>query len=243
MRFAERLQSASLLRRYKRFLADVELPDGRCLTVHCPNTGSMVGCLTPGNPVLLSRSVSPIRKYPYTLEMIQVAGNWVGVNTSLTNSLVREALQQGVIEEFGQFEELQAEVAVGAGSRLDFFLRSGERRIYLEVKNCTLTVDGIALFPDAVTARGTKHLLALERLRFEGFEAAVLFCVQRGDAVSFSPATAIDSLYAETLSRVARAGVVVLAYQAEVQPEGIAVARRLPVFLGGSLVAGGGVNR
>lgn len=243
MRFVERLQSASLVRRYKRFLAEVELPDGRFLTVHCPNTGSMVGCLTSGNSVLLSQATNPTRKYPYTLEMIQVDGFWVGVNTSRTNALVREALLQGVIEEFGQIEEVRAEVAVGAGSRLDFFLRTGKRRIYLEVKNCTLVENGVAMFPDAVTARGAKHLSALKRLRREGFEAAVLFCVQRGDAVSFSPATAIDPFYAETLVQVEQAGVTVLAYQAEVQPEGIAVVRRLPVVLGGRGEAGGGGNQ
>lgn len=229
MRFEGQLQPASLVRRYKRFLAEVELPDGGRLTVHCPNTGSMAGCLAPGNPVLLSSAANPKRKYPQTLELIQVAGFWVGVNTARTNHLVREALLVGVIEEFGPVVELRAEVEVGGGTRLDFFFRAGERRVYLEVKNCTLVAEGRAMFPDAVTARGTKHLVALTRLAAAGFAAAVLFCVQREDATSFSPAALIDPTYSQTLRQAWRAGVLVLAYQAAVRPEGVTIVRRLPV--------------
>lgn len=232
MKFDQKLLPGVLIRRYKRFLADVELDSGETITVHCPNSGSMLGCSEPSSPVLLSRSENPKRKYPHTLEMVQADSIWVGVNTALTNHLVREALEDGVIEEFGRPEKIRAEVKTSANTRLDFMLECGGSTIYMEVKNCSLAEDGRAMFPDAVTARGTKHLLELEALRREGHGAAVLFCVQRGDADCFFPATHIDPLYGETLARVQEAGVMVLAYQADVSPGEIRVAWKLPVKIG-----------
>lgn len=230
MLFKQMLQPATLLRRYKRFLADVELADGMGLTVHCPNTGSMLGCNEPGLPVMISRSDNPGRKYPHTLEMIEVGGHWVGINTSLTNRLVREALINGVFPELAPFEQIKAEVKTGH-SRLDFLLSNGADLTYLEVKNCTLARDGIAMFPDAVTVRGTKHLEELQRLHGEGHRAALIFCVQMTGVSSFAPAAAIDPLYSETLTRVVDNGVMALACRADVSPEGIIVKERLPVVL------------
>jgi len=231
MQFTATLQPAFFVRRYKRFLIDAILPGGREITAHCPNTGSMQGCLRPGCEIRLLRSDSPNRKYPYSLELTRPADAWIGVNTGRANALVREALVNGVITEFGPIDRCQAEVKVAAHSRLDFLLWSGQRSIYLEVKNCTLASDAVGLFPDAITARGTKHLHDLIALRRQGHGAAVFFCVQRQDAQRFAPASHIDPLYAQTLRQAALAGVQVLAYQAEVREDGIDIKRPLPVEL------------
>lgn len=232
MRFPLPLQPATFIRRYKRFLVDVRLPDGHEITVHCPNTGSMQGCLAPGCEVRLLASANPKRRYGYTLEMTRPGTEWIGVNTSRTNSLVREALLNGVVSELAGIDHCRAEVKVSAGSRLDFMLQRGSQTIYMEVKNCTLAQEGIALFPDAVTSRGTKHLHELMALKAQDHGAVIFFCVQRGDANRFAPASRIDPLYARTLAEAARAGVMVLAYQAEVGEEGIDIRRPLPVAVG-----------
>lgn len=223
-------RSGILLQRYKRFMADIRLRDSSVLTVHCPNSGSMKGCSTPGSEVVVSRSANSNRAYPWTLEMVKADGVWVGVNTSRTNRLVREALERGVINDFGPVDSVTPEIRVSAESRLDFLVRAAGRNIYLEVKNCSLAENGVALFPDAVTARGVRHLLELDRLRREGQRAALIFCVQRGDAGRFLPAAAIDPLYAETLHAVYRNGLTVLAYQADVQPGQISITGKIPVF-------------
>lgn len=223
-------RSGILIRRYKRFLADIRMEDGSVLTVHCPNSGSMKGCSAPGSAVVVSRSANAKRAYPWTLEMVRADGVWVGVDTSLTNRLVREALENGVIADFGPIDAINREVKVSAASRLDFLVRAGGRNIYVEVKNCSLAENGTALFPDAVTARGTRHLLELDRLRRQGKRAALIFCVQRADVRRFLPAAAIDPLYAATLLDLYREGLTVLAYQAEVQPERIEITKKIPVF-------------
>jgi len=229
MIFDQKLQPAIFLRRYKRFLVDVRLPDKTETTVYCPNTGRMTGCLRSGCDVLLSRSTNQKRKYRYTLELTRPDLYWVGVNTGRTNALVEEALRCGVVKELEKFDRLHAEVKVSAKSRLDFLLQNDDLMMYLEVKNCTLAEHGAAMFPDAVTSRGTKHLHELMSLRGRGFEAGVFFCVQRADAQYFSPADHVDKLYADTLREAAQAGVQVMAYQAEVRPQGIAIAKKLPI--------------
>ena len=229
MQFDQKLKPGVLLRRYKRFLADIRLENNRTVTAHCPNSGSMRGCSDPGSPVLLSRSENRRRKYAHTLEMVQAGTVWVGVNTGLTNRLVREALENGVIKEFGRLDAITQEVKTSANTRLDFLLEQQGTKIFLEVKNCSLAENRVAMFPDAVTARGTKHLQELAALKQQGCRAAVLFCVQRGDAECFMPAAHIDPLYAESLAKAAAEGVMVLAYQAEVGPGEIRVAGKLPV--------------
>ena len=231
MKFPEQLQEAELIRRYKRFLADVRLEDGTELTVHCPNSGSMKSCSEPGSRVCFSRSENPGRKYPHTLEMVRAGSVWVGVNTSLTNQIVVEALKNGTISELAGFDSLKREVKTSDSSRLDILLLRGEDKTYIEVKNCSLVEGGTAMFPDAVTARGTKHLNELARLVDLGHQGVILFLVQRADARQFAPAAAIDPLYAETLARVRDEGVMILAYKAEVTPEAIEVTGSLPVVL------------
>ncbi|MEN8141451.1 MAG: DNA/RNA nuclease SfsA [Thermodesulfobacteriota bacterium] len=224
-------QPAKFIRRYKRFLVDVELPDATVITVHCPNTGSMRGCLESGCPVQISRSDNPKRKYPHTLEMTRVAGEWIGVNTMRTNHLVREAIEAGTIAELPQFTEIRPEVKVSDQSRLDFLIISDNNHIYIEVKNCTLVEEGVAMFPDAVSKRASKHLEELSQLVRQGHRAMIFYCVQRGDGRKFSPARHIDPLYAETLTRAVAAGVEVVAYQALVQPTAVVITRPLPILL------------
>lgn len=225
-------QTGILLRRYKRFLADVLLADGTNLTVHCPNSGAMLGCSAPGSPVLISRAANVRRKYLWTLEMVREDNTWIGVNTALTNALVREAIENRTIADFGEIDAIVPEVRVSQQSRLDFLLRAAGGDIFVEVKNCSLARNGVALFPDAVTARGTRHLLELEKLMAEGRRAALIFCVQRADAERFRPAAAIDPVYAKTLARVHGRGLTVLAYQAEVRPGTVRIVRKIPVNTG-----------
>lgn len=222
-------QTGILIQRYKRFLADITLADGSELTVHCPNSGSMRGCSTPGSPVILSKSDNPKRKYAWTLEMVQEKGIWIGINTMMTNQIVREALENGTIDDFGSIESVQPEVKVSDKSRLDFLVQTESGPVYIEVKNCSLVQDDAAMFPDAVTVRGTKHLLELELLRKDNVRTAVLFCIQRADGSCFRPAHEIDPTYAETLHAVQAEGVHVLAYRARVQPDSVTITGKLPL--------------
>ncbi|PIE58098.1 MAG: DNA/RNA nuclease SfsA [Desulfobulbus propionicus] len=224
---------AKLVKRYKRFLADVQLDDGRILTVHCPNSGSMLGCSDPGLPVLISRSTNPQRKYPWTLELVRVGPSWIGINTARTNKLVHEALTNGRINHFDPIKTIVPEVKISEKSRLDFMLEHepGGRTTYLEVKNCSLAQDKCALFPDAVTARGTRHLEELISLAHQGHGASLLFCIQREDTDAFQPAAHIDPNYAETLAKAIKAGVLVLAFKARVSPQEIYIRKEVPVSL------------
>ncbi len=222
-------QNGILLRRYKRFLADIQLDDGSELTVHCPNSGSMRGCSAPGSPVILSKSDNLKRKYAWTLEMVQNKGVWIGVNTGMTNRIVREALENQVIDDFGRIESIRAEVKVSDKSRLDFLVQTSKGPVYIEVKNCSLVEEDRAIFPDAVTVRGTKHLRELDALRDSNTRTAVLFCVQRSDGACFRAAWEIDPTYSETLIEVQNKGVSVLAYRATVLPDSVTITDKLPL--------------
>jgi sugar fermentation stimulation protein A len=231
MRFTSPLVQGTLIKRYKRFLADVRMADDEILTVHCPNTGTMLSCSTPDSKVCLSRSNNPKRKYPFTLEMVKVHSTWVGVNTARTNKLVAEAIEKGQIAEFQDINTIKTEIKTSDHTRLDLLVSHGNSSTYIEVKNCSLAVNRCAMFPDAVTVRGTKHLHELTRLTVEGSRACIFFLVQRMDADQFSPASHIDLIYGEALRQAAKAGVLVLVYQAEVSPKGINVVRALPYSL------------
>lgn len=231
MHFTPPLKHGTLSRRYKRFLADVRLPGGKEITVHCPNSGSMRGCSDPGSQVCFSHSANPARKYPHTLEMVHNGITWIGVNTARTNQIVAEAIEKGQIRELTNFDTLKREVKISSASRLDLLLEDGGQQTYIEVKNCSLAENGRALFPDAVTQRGTKHLRELERLVINGHKGVIFFLVQRLDCDCFTPAAAIDPVYAATLAEVHLTGVTILAYQARVTPESIEIAGSLPVKL------------
>lgn len=232
MIFPGTLIQATLVRRYKRFLADVVLDDGEKLTVYCPNTGSMRSCSAPGSRVCLSESTNPKRKYRYTLEMVRVGDSWVGVNTALTNTLVAEAIAEGKIAELQGVDSIIREVKISSRSRLDLLLHKKGRKIYVEIKNCSLVENGVAMFPDAVTERGRKHLDDLAGLVKLGHEGVIFYLVQRTDASCFQPATHIDPAYAETLKSVSKAGVQIMVYQAELSTCEIRVSKALPFSFG-----------
>lgn len=226
------LTPGRLIRRYKRFLVDVELEDGRQITAHTPNTGRMLGCSEPGRPVWLSRHDSPGRKYNYTLELIDMPGTLVGVNTMAPNRLVAAAASAGLLAEMPGRLKVEREVSVGR-SRLDLRLTDPEGRVAMvEIKSCTLAESRVAYFPDAVTARGEKHLRELAGLVQEGLRAVVFILVQRNDADCFSPAEHIDPLWSARLREVAAEGVEVWAYEAEMDLKKIRLGRSLPVNLG-----------
>ena len=226
------LIEACLLRRYKRFLADVELEDGTVMTAHCPNSGSMRGCVGQGWPVMLSTSDNPNRKYPHTLEMVQNGACWIGINTQRANQIVEEAIRGGSISELLDFDELRREVRLGEKSRIDLVLDSPARRTWIEVKNVTFVdADGRYAFPDAVTDRGAKHLRELTTAVATGDRAVMFYLIQRSDGEGFTIADDIDPTYGEELRRAMANGVEVLAYRAEVNPEEIRVAERIPVEL------------
>lgn len=223
------LEEAVLVRRYKRFLADCQWPDGTMVTAHCANSGSMLGLLAPGAAVLLSRATNPGRKLSHTWELVRQPGTWVGLHTGRTNAIVAEALQQGVLTELADYRTIQPEVTVVPGSRLDFRLEGeGLPPCFVEVKSVTLQQQGVALFPDAVTSRGRRHLEVLARLKQQGLRSVLLFVVQREDCHLFRPATAIDPAYAATLRQVVAAGVEVMVHRCTVGPAAITLNHALP---------------
>lgn len=224
------LLTGILIRRYKRFLADIELPDGTVVTAHTPNSGSMAGCAVPGSPVLISRSGSATRKYPFTWELVQVNNVWIGINTGYPPKLVREGIENGTISELQGYGSIRPEVGCGQ-SRIDLFLEGDPSPCWVEVKNVTLVDNGVALFPDAVTTRGQKHLKELQRLVELGERGVIFYVVQRGDAEAVAPADRIDPEYGRLLRAVAAKGVETLAYQASVTPREIRLVKRLPVLL------------
>lgn len=231
MKFADPLIPGRLVRRYQRFLADVELMDGSIVTAHCANSGSMLGNKEPGSQVLLSISPNRNRKLPYTWELIDVGGHWVGINTSLPNRLARDGIEGGIVSELQGYATIRGEVPYGTNSRIDLLLEGTAGRCYVEVKNVTLVEGRRALFPDSVTERGQKHLRELLQVVAEGHRGVIFFVVQRGDADSVSPADAIDPVYGRLLREVVAGGVQALAYQAAVTPTEIRLVRPLPILL------------
>ena len=222
----------TLIKRYKRFMADITLADGSIVTAHCPNSGSMLGCNLPGSQVMLSKSPNPDRKLAYTWELVQSNGYWIGLNTMLPNRLAEEAILDGTIIELQGFDRVRREVPYGSErSRIDLLLEGAQGRCYVEVKNVTLVEGNLALFPDAVTERGQKHLRELMEVVRQGDRGVLLFTVQRGDGTAVAPADRIDPVYGRLLREAVRNGVEALAYRASVQPEEIRLTEWLPVLL------------
>jgi sugar fermentation stimulation protein A len=218
----------TLIKRYKRFLADVKLKDGTVVTAHCPNTGSMQGCSEPGRPVYLSSHDNPKRKLKFTWELIEMPTSLVGVNTLVPNRLVFESIKAGRVPELTGYERVEREVKINDHTRLDFALTgAGGQRCYGEIKNCTLVNDGVASFPDAVTARGLKHLRELEALVDTGNRCVMFYFIQRMDARIFKPADKIDPAYGRGLRRAARGGVEIIAYDVFIDLKGIRLNRKI----------------
>mgnify|MGYP001822898830 CR=1 FL=1 len=219
-----------LLRRYKRFLADIETPAGDTLTVHCPNTGAMLGCSEPGSEAWYSTSHNPQRKYPHTLEVVCSEQGRVGVNTARANRLVEEAINEQRIVELADYADLRREARIpGSSGRFDFLLTGARPRCYVEVKSLTLGyAGGVGAFPDAVSERALRHVAALVERVAAGDRAVLLFCVQHTGVERTTTADDVHPEYGAALRAAQQNGVEVLAYGCDITRDAISIARRLP---------------
>lgn len=228
----DNLLEGRLQRRYKRFLADVELPGGEVVTVHCPNTGAMTGCAEPGSRVWLSVSEVKTRKYPHTWELVETARGMACVHSAKANQVVREAFAQGRIPGFEAYPQIRSEVKYAQGSRIDLLLEGDSTRAYVEVKSVTLCREGgQGVFPDAVSERGRKHLQALQEVRDEATRAVLFFCVFHQGIERVSAAGDIDPRYRDALQEAQADGVEVLAWRASISPRGVELHAALPFSL------------
>ena len=229
------MEKAKLIKRYKRFLADVVLDGGREITAHVANPGAMTGLAEPGSEVWLKLSPNKARKLPWSWELVRVGGGLVGVNTLQANAIVGAALEAGRIPELGGYQEIRREVPYGEGSRVDFLLSArGRPDCYLEVKSVTLREGDAACFPDSKTARGAKHLDELARRVAAGDRAVTLFLAQRADCARFRVADWIDPAYGQAWLRAKAEGVETLCYACKVEVDGLDIAEKLPVELNGA---------
>lgn len=230
MHFEKPLVKGKLIRRYKRFLADVELENGEIIVAHCTNTGSMKSCIEEGAPVMLSTHSDPKRKTKFTWEMIFMNGGWIGINTMVPNKLIFQALVEGSIEKLGGYPLVKKEVQYG-DSRIDLMAENDNEKCFIEVKNVSMKEGRTALFPDAVTTRGLKHLNTLMQIKTDGHRAIILFAIQRTDVDLFMAADKIDPKYAFALKQAYESGVEIIPLQIQVTPEHIMIIRELPFQL------------
>ncbi len=234
MRFHAPLVRGRLVRRYKRFQADVELETGEVVTAHVANSGAMLGTSAPGLEVWLSPAANPDRKLKWNWELCRVDGGLVGVNTAHPNALAEDAVKAGLIPELAGYVGVRREVKYGRNSRIDLLLESPDRPIcYVEVKNVHLRRGDWAEFPDAVTVRGSKHLAELRDMVAQGHRAVMLYLVQREDCTGFRPAADIDPAYATGLAAAMRDGVEAICYTCRLSIEDITIGTRLPITVGG----------
>jgi sugar fermentation stimulation protein A len=224
------LISGILIKRYKRFLADVQIVEtGKTVTAHCPNSGSMKGCSEPGIQVFLSESNNPKRKLKYTWELIKAPGTMIGINTQVPNKLVKQAIENDLIQELSGYDKIKAEIKTSEHTRLDLLLEDIKgKKCYVEIKNCTLVENRVAMFPDAVTTRGQKHLDELEYLVSQGHRGVIFYLIQRMDATSFKPADMIDKTYAEKLKRAAGNGVEIVIRDTVIDRKTISIGKSIP---------------
>jgi len=222
VKFSGPLTKGRLIKRYKRFLADIELENGSIVVAHCANSGSMFGCADPGSTVYLSPNQNPKAKLDWRWEMIDIRGSLVGINTSHPNRLVEAAIEDGTIVELQDYASMRREVKYGQNSRIDILLE-GPGLCYVEVKSVTLRLGDEAQFPDSVTTRGAKHLRELTQMVADGHRAVMVYLVQRSDCAHFRPAADIDPAYAIELKAAKKAGVEILCYQCSLTPSAIEV--------------------
>ncbi len=227
MNFENTLIPGEFVKRYKRFFVDVKI-NNDIVTAHCPNTGSMMGLLKSGNKVWLSKSNNPKRKLKYTLQIIESGKTKVGINTHLTNKIVLDALQKGIIKEFKYLNNIQKEIKFGNNTRFDFLISQKNKEIFLEVKNVTLSrKKGIAEFPDAITTRGVKHIKELAKASKKDYEIFLLFVVQRNDCNQLVIAKDIDLEYYKSLIKAVKTKLNVLCYDCKFLPKGIKLNRKI----------------
>ena len=227
MIFNKKLISGEFVKRYKRFFVDVKI-NNKIITAHCPNTGSMMGLLSANNKVWLSKSENPERKLKYTLQIIENKKSMVGVNTHLTNKIVLEALEENSIKELKNLDNIKSEVKFGKNTRFDFLISKNNKKIFVEVKNVTLSrKKGVAEFPDAVTARGLKHISELINASKRGFETYLLFLIQRNDCNQFKIAQDIDPDYYKLLTEAAKKKLNIVCYDCKFSPKGIKLNKKI----------------
>jgi len=230
MKFNSELVPGILLKRYKRFLSDIMLENGEIVVAHCTNSGSMMSCIEKGAPVFLTKHNDPKRKTQYTWEMIYMNNHWIGINTGIPNILVFDAIRDKIIPSFTHYTEVKREVKFN-DSRFDVFACNEYEKCFIEVKNVTLRINNKALFPDAVTTRGLKHLNTLIEVKKSGMRAVMFYVIQRQDIEVFSLAKDIDSEYAEALKTAHKYGVEIFPYMAKVSPRGIELIKPVPYEL------------
>ena len=223
MKFKKRLLQGTLIKRYKRFFVDIK-HQNRTIIAHCPNSGSMLGLLKTGNKVWFSESNNPKRKLKYTLQIIQVNSKLVGINTQLTNKIVLESLKAKKIQILSKFTEIKPETKFSSNTRFDFLVSNNKEKCFLEVKNVTLVREAnTAEFPDAITSRGTKHLMELIEAKKKGYQSYLLFLIQREDCKLLKIAKDIDVNYKNAFDLALKSGVKILCYDCKLSDEGIRI--------------------
>ena len=227
MKFKNKLLQGTLIKRYKRFFVDIKYKN-KTITAHCPNSGSMLGLLNEGNIVWFSETDDPNRKLKYTLQIISVNNNLVGINTHLSNKIVQEALQERKIEKLNKYINIKPEVKFTQKTRFDFFISNIKEKCFLEVKNVTLVrQNSVAEFPDAVTSRGTKHLRELINAKKKGFESYIFYLIQRQDCKSLKIAKNIDEEYKNAFDDALESGVKILCYDCKLNNEEIRINKQI----------------
>ena len=230
MKFTKRLIKGKLIKRYKRFFADINIKN-EIITAHCPNTGSMMGLLDQNNEVWISKNNDPKRKLKYTLEIIKTKDNLVGVNTHLANKIVYEGLSNNLINEFMNSDSIKPEVYYNKNTRFDFLVNKNNQNHFIEVKNVTLfRTNNVAEFPDAVTSRGSKHIKTLVDAIKKGYKSYVLFLVQIQNMKNFQIAKDIDKIYYENYLLAKKDGVQFLAYRCNIDTNSITIEKKLNII-------------
>ena len=223
MKFEKKLLQGTLIKRYKRFFVDIKYQN-RTIIAHCPNSGSMLGLLNAGNKVWFSESNNPKRKLKYTLQIIEIASKLVGINTHLSNKIILESLKAKKIQNLIKFTKIQPESKFSSNTRFDFLISNSKEKCFLEVKNVTLVREkNIAEFPDAITSRGTKHLIELAEAKKKGYQSYLLFLIQREDCKVLKIAKDIDVNYTNAFDLALKNGVKILCYDCKMSDEEIII--------------------
>ncbi|QDF29306.1 DNA/RNA nuclease SfsA [Halarcobacter anaerophilus] len=223
----DKLYKGRLIKRYKRFLADIILENGEEITAHVPNSGAMTSCIEPNCEVWVTFHDNPKRKLKYTLELTKMNENLICTNTTVANKIAIEAIKNGTIKELQNYTSLKPEQKYGKNSRIDILLENENKKCYVEIKSVTLKIDEMLAFPDAITSRGTKHLIELSDMVKEGHRAVMLYVIQRTDQLPFRLAEEIDKKYAQTFKEVTKNAVEVLVYQSNINLEKIEIEKRV----------------
>ena len=232
MKFTNSLIKGKFIKRYKRFFVDIKL-NSKTITAHCPNTGSMMGLLDQNNDVWISKNDNPKRKLKYTLEIMKVKNNLVGVNTHFANKIVYEGLSNNLIDEFKNLKNIKTEVFYNKQTRFDFLVNKNNQNYFIEVKNVTLSRNNdIAEFPDAITSRGSKHIKTLIEATKKGYKSYILFLIQIQNMENFQIAKDIDKNYYKNYLLAKKSGVRFLAYRCNMSPNSITIEKKLKIING-----------